>query len=129
MINQSRPSGTASMGLGVLDKGGQAFESSTSEHVAFVDPSTNGLPQIRRGVELVGVALALLLVSPAQAAAYIDPITGSIIVQVLAAAALGALLTIKRVWGFLAGQSRRLCDGLTDRGRRLWEGVTGIWKL
>jgi hypothetical protein len=45
---------------------------------------------------LLAVALVLAL-TPRTAHAYLDPISGSIILQALIAGALGALLTIKRV--------------------------------
>ncbi|MEX2532306.1 MAG: hypothetical protein WD960_16180 [Gemmatimonadota bacterium] len=49
-------------------------------------------------------------------AAYIDPITGSIIFQLVAAVVLGAALTAKRVW--------RVVTGSLERARTL---VSGLW--
>jgi hypothetical protein len=74
-------------------------------------------PSSHARLRIATALIALLLVTPAQAAAYIDPISGSIILQVLAAGALGALLTIKRVWA-----------AVTGAGRRFWEGFTGLWR-
>lgn len=95
------------------------------------DPGTTMKPKERgarprstrpRGVRplfppLVGACL-LVVLTPGQAAGYIDPISGSIILQVLAAAALGALLTIRRVWAGLTGICHRFWDGITRRWRQ-----------
>ena len=78
---------------------------------------------LRRRVEVgpisqtLAVLMVFLLLAPAQVAAYIDPITGSIILQVLAAAALGALLTIKRVWA-----------GLLEGKQRVWRQMSKLWE-
>jgi hypothetical protein len=42
--------------------------------------------------------LVLLLITPAPLFAYIDPLSGSIILQVIAADVFGGLLTVKRFW-------------------------------
>ena len=61
------------------------------------------------------VVLAILVLTlPVPAAAYIDPLTGSVFLQVLAAGALGALFMIKGWW-------RRLITFI----RRLWTRVFG----
>jgi hypothetical protein len=60
---------------------------------------------------VLGVVLLVLSLVPRRthgfAAAYIDPLSGSVLLQVLAAAVLGAMFTIKslfaRVQGFLRG--------------------------
>lgn len=55
---------------------------------------------------LAGAALAALLtvvLVPAPAHAYIDPASGSLVLQVVAAGVLAALLTMKRIWRKLAG--------------------------
>ena len=44
--------------------------------------------------------------------AYIDPVSGSIILQVLAAGALAGMFTVKRFWAHLR-----------DRARRVWSLV------
>lgn len=49
-------------------------------------------------VQFLSVALAFTLFFANDAYAYLDPGTGSVILQVLAAAVLGALFTIKSYW-------------------------------
>jgi hypothetical protein len=71
----------------------------------------------REAHTVLAAALVLLLLTPGQAAAYIDPISGSIILQIVAAAALGALLTVKRVWTKVTG----VCSRLWDTVRRPWK--------
>ena len=44
---------------------------------------------------------------------YIDPLSGSIILQVLAAGALAFVFTMKRSWRWLAGR---------------WQALLGVWK-
>ncbi|MDP2528787.1 MAG: hypothetical protein Q8W51_03555 [Candidatus Palauibacterales bacterium] len=48
---------------------------------------------------------------PTPAHAYIDPASGSLVLQVAAAGVLAALLTMKRIWrtlkGLLPGRQRR----------------------
>ena len=53
-------------------------------------------PVVSRSRLLVALVLAHVL-TPSMAHAYIDPISGSVILQALLAGALGALLSIKRV--------------------------------
>lgn len=57
---------------------------------------------------LGGLALFSLL-APADAYAYLDPASGSILLQALAAGALAGLFMIKRFWA-----------GITDAARRFW---------
>lgn len=82
--------------------------------------SGSGVFRVALASCLVGplpAALLLVLLTPGQAAAYIDPISGSIILQVLAAAALGALLTVKRVWMKVTGV-----------WSRVWEAIRRPWR-
>lgn len=44
------------------------------------------------------------LIFPSPAAAYIDPLSGSIILQVVAAGVLSFVFTIKRSWQWLGGR-------------------------
>lgn len=77
-------------------------------------PSGPDAPE--RGL-LVPVAVGLLLMlTPGEAAGYIDPISGSIILQVLGAALLGAALSVKRVWAGMSG----ICTRVWDRLSRPW---------
>ena len=48
----------------------------------------------------LGLVLAVLLM-PSQAKAYIDPGSGSYVLQVVAASALGAVFAVKTYWGQL----------------------------
>lgn len=61
-----------------------------------------------RGGSSAAVALLIVALVPAPAAAYLDPISGSIILQVVAASALAASFTIKRWWSFVRDGARRL---------------------
>jgi glycosyltransferase involved in cell wall biosynthesis len=61
----------------------------------------------------VALGVAQLVATPS-AHAYLDPVTGSVILQVLVAGLLGFLLTIKRVWYVL-----------TEPFRRLWRWLRG----
>lgn len=47
---------------------------------------------------ILGVATAVLVISAAPAQAYIDPGTGSYILQVVAATVLAALFVVKTTW-------------------------------
>jgi hypothetical protein len=67
---------------------------------------------------LLGLAVLLQFVFTEPAAAYIDPITGSIIFQLVAAVVLGAALTVRRVWLAVTGsfgKARMLIAGLWKR--------------
>lgn len=62
-----------------------------------------------RALRLALTMLALSLVVPRPAAAYIDPMSGSILLQVVAASFLATAFTVKRVWrGAAEGVRRRL---------------------
>ncbi len=58
-------------------------------------------------IELVFIVFLFLIISTKTAYAYLDPGTGSFILQILAASALGALFAIKTFWrsiiGFFSG--------------------------
>ena len=64
-------------------------------------------------LRLLAALLLASAVAPAPAAAYIDPISGSIILQVLAALVLGVVLTAKRFWASLRSTLRRLLGRTT----------------
>lgn len=53
-------------------------------------------PARSAGLRLLFVLVASHLIAPPAAHAYIDPLSGSILLQALVAGALGALLTFKR---------------------------------
>jgi hypothetical protein len=59
-------------------------------------------------LRLALLMLALSLVVPARAAAYIDPLSGSIVLQVVAAGFLAATFTVKRWWRGAADRVQRL---------------------
>jgi hypothetical protein len=52
----------------------------------------------RRSLSAGAALLVLLLITPAPLFGYIDPLSGSIILQVIAAGLFGGLLTLKRFW-------------------------------
>jgi hypothetical protein len=52
---------------------------------------------------------------PRSAHAYVDPSTGSILIQVLVAGALGAAFTVKQWWGRVATAARQLRDRVKGR--------------
>lgn len=56
----------------------------------------------------LGIIVAGVFPSPAYA--YIDPMSGSIILQALIAGLLAALLMVKRFW-----------HGISERCRRIWQ--------
>mgnify|MGYP000588146031 CR=1 FL=1 len=60
------------------------------------------------------IAVLVALASPHPVHAYIDPLSGSIIFQVIAAAVLGASLTIKRFWRRIFGLFRRSAEADGD---------------
>ena len=62
----------------------------------------------RIALALVGL---LALIAPSAAHAYIDPMSGSIVFQVVVAGILGALLTVRRWWA----NAVRLVRGLLAR--------------
>lgn len=51
-----------------------------------------------KAVLSLSLLLSFIFISPNQAFAYLDPGTGSVILQVVAAGILGALFTIKAYW-------------------------------
>ena len=53
-------------------------------------------------IELVFIVSLFLIISTKTAHAYLDPGTGSFILQILAASALGALFAIKTFWRSIA---------------------------
>ena len=52
---------------------------------------------------LLGAVVAIWLVAPSPAHAYLDPATGSAVLQVLIGGAMGALFVVKRYWRQLKG--------------------------
>jgi hypothetical protein len=52
----------------------------------------------RRRLAVAGLALAWVLLLPSPASAYLDPGSGSFILQILAAALLGAGVAIRMQW-------------------------------
>lgn len=60
----------------------------------------------------LGIACAVaLLVVPAQAHAYIDPSSGSMLVQIAVGGFLAAVVTVKMYWGKLRSAFRRKPSG------------------
>lgn len=55
-------------------------------------------PPSRSGGRLLLFVVLLLLVTPGRAHAYLDPATGSLILQVIAAGVLTAWFTVKGSW-------------------------------
>jgi hypothetical protein len=68
--------------------------------------------RIIRALMVIGI---MSLAAPPAAHAYIDPLSGSIVFQVLVAGALGALLTIGRWWGNLLRLVRALLARVPGR--------------
>ena len=66
-------------------------------------------------LRLALLMLALSLLVPLPAAAYIDPLSGSILLQVLAAGFFATAFTVKRVWRRAAGGVQRLRTRRPDR--------------
>lgn len=60
-----------------------------------------------RPAQLILLSLVALLVVPAPAAAYIDPVSGSVLLQILSAAILAGAVTIGRARAWLVGLFRR----------------------
>ncbi len=54
-------------------------------------------------IELVFIVFLFLIISTKTAHAYLDPGTGSFILQILAASALGGLFAIKTFWRNITG--------------------------
>jgi hypothetical protein len=53
---------------------------------------------LSRSTSVGAALLVLLLITPAPLFGYIDPLSGSIILQVIAAGVFAGLLTVKRFW-------------------------------
>jgi hypothetical protein len=61
-------------------------------------------------------ALMLLLMTPADALAYVDPGTGSYIFQLVIAGGLAAIYTVRRYWQSLTTAVRALARGTRQPG-------------
>jgi len=66
-----------------------------------------GTPSLRTLV-VAGIAIAVAVAAPRPASAYVDPGTGSFLVQGIIAALVGAGVAVKMFWG-------RIKSGLTGR--------------
>lgn len=67
---------------------------------------------IRPGAALAAAAVGLVLAGAREAWAYVDPGTGSYVLQTLVAGALGAAFAVKTFWGSIkAWLSRSLGKG------------------
>jgi hypothetical protein len=64
--------------------------------------------QRARVLRLFGLLMLVSMLAPRSAHAYVDPSTGSILLQVLIAGALGAAFTVRQWWARLATAARRL---------------------
>jgi len=64
--------------------------------------------RLGRTASILGLLLCWQLLAPRLAAAYIDPLSGSIVVQVIAAAALGAAVGVRRSWQTILRVVRKL---------------------
>ncbi len=65
---------------------------------------------MKKTIHLAGMApllIVLVLASPQQLAAYIDPGAGSYLLQILVAGVLGASFAVKRFWGNILTLFRR----------------------
>lgn len=69
----------------------------------------------RRTLPALAVAGSLLLFVPSAAWGYIDPVSGSVILQILAAAFLAGLLSIKRIWTRCGTALRALRERMARR--------------
>lgn len=69
-------------------------------------PSTRGGPGLIWSLLLAFLVVSLVV--PQRAHAYIDPMSGSIILQALAAGFLAALFVMKRFWYRITGVVRQL---------------------
>lgn len=71
-------------------------------------------PESLRRPETFDIVIGLLVfhvVAPSMAWAYLDPITGSIVLQIIAAGFLAAAATFRRSREWFAGLFRRLTKG------------------
>jgi hypothetical protein len=69
----------------------------------------------RRVMRLLCFLTLFSILVPGRAHAYVDPATGSIVIQILVAGVLGALFTMKQWWGRVATAARQLLDRATRR--------------
>lgn len=74
------------------------------------ETSTRALPTFAT----VCLGSLLILLTPLPAAAYIDPISGSVILQVIAAALLAGLLSFKRAWSWVGSRFREVLGRRTE---------------
>jgi hypothetical protein len=58
---------------------------------------------LRLAVRLLGSALLVSIVAPRMAYGYIDPLSGSIVLQVLAAGLMAATLSVRRLRNWVKG--------------------------
>lgn len=79
----------------------------------------HAIRKIARPPSIAGMLCLLLafsvLAPPAAAAAYIDPTSGSIMLQVAAASLLAAAYTLRRWWGHAGHLLRTVWSRLTGR--------------
>lgn len=75
------------------------------------------MDRLRTVLTLVLAYLLALLAAPPRAQAYLDPGTGSYLVQVLLAALLAVGVTVKVYWRNISGFFRRLFSGKPTEGR------------
>ena len=64
--------------------------------------------RLGRTASVLVLLLCWQLLAPRAAAAYLDPLSGSIVVQVIAAAALGAAVGVRRSWQSILRVVRKL---------------------
>ncbi len=68
-----------------------------------------------RALRVLVVLLAMSLAAPPLAHAYIDPLSGSIVFQVVVAGLLGALVTMRRWWASVFRVARALLARVVGR--------------
>jgi hypothetical protein len=78
-------------------------------------PHCGRVARARGLLRLTVVLVLLVLADPRPAAAYVDPLSGSVFLQVLAAGALSALFLIKSWWRRLVMLVRQLWARLRGR--------------
>jgi hypothetical protein len=78
---------------------------------------TKEVRRIRKGrvMRLLCFFTMVSILAPGRAHAYVDPATGSIVIQVLVAGALGAVLTVKQWGGRVVTAVRQLRDRVRRR--------------
>lgn len=62
-----------------------------------------------------GILIVVMLLFPPNAFAYIDPGTGSFIIQMIIAGAMGALFTVKMYWKKISSYMKRMFSKETDQ--------------